>query len=146
MLSSEEYRAFEQAQRNKWEDPPEAQDIQNFEHWSVTRYYNNPRRYFITARHELGYAYKEYSTQGFWQGGTGWENKVYDEIQYAYRSTQGIRIVRTRVQDSVALFEVQFSDEVYGRQPLSMYAVINNRVLSADAKKLKDGARYNLKG
>ena len=141
MLTPEEYSAWEHNQSTRWQDPETAQDVKNFEHWCVTRYYNNPRRYFITARHELGYAYKEYVNHGTWQGGTAWENRVYDEIQYAYRNTPDIRIVRTRVQDQVALFEVQQK-----RAPLAMYAVVTHKVLSADAKKIKDGARYNLKG
>lgn len=126
---------------NTWEEP-NWQEKLNCETWRVTRYENNPSRYFITAKEELGTQLKQYKDIGYWQGGTEFENRVYEEIRYAYRKQEGIKTVRTRVFNNLVLYEIQ---SVY-KDPLSLYAVINSdKVLSADVKLIKGGARYLLK-
>lgn len=142
MLSKEEYRAFEQQQHAKWEFdcPQEAPSMRNHERWQITRYNNNLRRYFVTAREELGTQFKVYADRGRWQGGREFENRVFEELQYYYRNHQGIRVTRTTVNENCRLFEVT----EYG-SPLQMVMIIDgNQVYTSDAYPLKDGYRYRM--
>jgi hypothetical protein len=140
MLSQEEYRAFEAAQSQKLEHAHHAPSMCNHERWQITRYNNNLKRYFVTAREEFGTQFKVYADRGFWQGGRACENRMFEELQYYYRTYQGIRVTRTAVNENCKLFEItQYGD------PLSCVMILDGeRKYMSQAYPLKDGYRYRM--
>tara|TARA_R110000796_G_C14517122_1_gene430512 strand:- start:47 stop:481 length:435 start_codon:yes stop_codon:yes gene_type:complete len=141
MLSPEEYRAFEREQSNRaFQNERVADRFDNYERWQVTRYNNNLRRYFVTARQELGTQFKHYVDLGNWQGGRELENKMFEELQYHYRNKSALRVTRSMVNDNCKLFEVT----EYGK-PLLMVMILNGETIySSKPYPLKDGYRYRL--
>lgn len=135
------YEDFETGQANKWQEPPTNPSLGNYERWTVTRYYNNSKRYFITAREEFGTQFKLYSDIGYWRGGSELENRAWEELRYEYRNLNAGKVSRTRVTANMSVFEVtEYS------KPLLLLAVIDHhKILCSDAKNIKEGARYNLK-
>lgn len=141
MLTPEEYRAFEQAQKQKFENADTAPSMNNYEHWQVTRYNNNLHRYFVTAKKEFGTQFKQYADIGFWQGGVEHENRMFEELQYFYRNTQSVSVRRTMVNANCKLFEIRQEGS-----PLQLIMIIDGKtVYTSDPHKIKDGYRYRLK-
>ena len=143
MLSPEEYRQFELKQSRKaLKDEAGATPLfENYERWQVTRYDNNLRRYFVTAREEHGTQFKHYVDLSNWQGGREFENSMFEELQCHYRNTDGVRVRRSMVNDNCKLFEVT----AYGK-PLRMVMILNGETIcSSKPYPLKDGYRYRLK-
>ena len=140
MLSSEEYRAFEQAQRNKHSTQSQCPSMLNHERWQVTRYNNNLGRFFITAREELGTQFKAYADRGRWQGGREQENRMFETLQYEYRNHEGVRVSRTSVNDNCRLFEVT---QNYKPQ-LCVMMLDGTRTYYSTPHRLKDGYRYRM--
>lgn len=143
MLSPEEYRQFELKQSRKaLKDEAGATPLfENYERWQVTRYDNNLRRYFVTAREEHGTQFKHYVDLSNWQGGREFENSMFEELQCYYRNRDGVRVRRSMVNDNCKLFEVS----VYGK-PLRMVMILNGETIySSKPYPLKDGYRYRLK-
>lgn len=141
MLSPEEYRQFELEQSRKaFEHTTTATEFNNYERWQVTRYNNNLRRYFVTAREELGTQFKQYVDLGNWQGGRELENRMFEELQYHYRNRTAVRVTRSMANDNCKLFEVT----EYGK-PLRMVMILNgDTIYSSKPHTLKDGYRYRL--
>jgi hypothetical protein len=141
MLTPEEYRQFELEQSRKAFDNTQTVEVfHNYERWSVTRYNNNLRRYFVTARQELGTQFKHYVDLGNWQGGRELENRLFEELQYHYRNRSALRVTRSMVNDNCKLFEVT----EYGK-PLRMVMILNgDTIYSSKPHTLKDGYRYRL--
>lgn len=141
MLSPEEYRQFELEQSRKAFDNTQPTEVfHNYERWQVTRYNNNLRRYFVTARQELGTQFKHYVDLGNWQGGRELENRMFEELQYHYRNRLALRVTRSMVNDNCKLFEVT----EYGK-PLRMVMILNgDTIYSSKPHTLKDGYRYRL--
>lgn len=122
---------------NDWESKPD--DYNNFENWQVSRYWNTRNRYMLTARHEFGYQLKEYCDKGRWEGGSEFENRVYEKIQdfYIMNRSLGIKITRNNLLPRVKLFEVnKDNDPIYG------VLVIGEKILQSKKHKIKDGYRY----
>lgn len=142
MLSPEEYRAFEEAQRFKWEhtQPQATESMSNYERWQVTRYDNNLGRYFVTARHELGTQFKTYVDRGRWQGGREFENRMFEELQYHYRNHEGIRVTRTSVTENCKLFEVT----QYGKPLRGIMIVDGDKILDSVPHTIKEAYRYRM--
>jgi hypothetical protein len=140
MLSEEEYRAFEQQQSNKFMPVDSAPSMRNHERWQITRYDNNLRRYFITARHEFGSQFKQYVDRGFWQGGRTQENRLFEELQYYFRNTQGIRIWRTAVNENCKLFEITQD----GKPIQCIMYIDGERKYMSKPNPIKDGYRYRM--
>ena len=141
MLSPEEYRAFEREQSNRaFQNERVADRFDNYERWQVTRYNNNLRRYFVTARHELGTQFKHYVDLSNYHSGREFENRTFEELQYHYRNKSALRVTRSMVNDNCKLFEVT----EYGK-PLLMLMILNGeRIYASKPHKLKDGYRYRL--
>jgi hypothetical protein len=139
MLSQEEYRAFEHSQRDKFQTVASA-PYANYERWQVTRYDNNPGQYFVTARSELGFNFKQYVQRGKHQGGREIENRLFEELQYHYRKHTGVRITRSTLGANCQLYEVS-----QDYKPLRMIALVNGeQFLESKPRALKDGYRYRL--
>lgn len=141
MLTPEEYRQFELEQSNRAFDNTQPQEVfHNYERWQVTRYNNNLRRYFVTARQELGTQFKHYADLGNWQGGREFENRLFEGLQMHYRNRSALRVTRSMVNDNCKLFEVT----EYGK-PLRMVMILNgDTIYSSKPHTLKDGYRYRL--
>lgn len=142
MLSQEEYRQFELEQSNKaFRNLSTTEKFINYERWQVTRYDNNPSQYFVTARAELGFNFKQYVARGKHQGGRELENRMFEELQYLYRNLQGARITRSTLGANCQLYEV-----TQDYKPLRMIALVNGeQFLESKPTPLKDGYRYRLK-
>ena len=142
MLSPEEYRAFEEGQQFKWEQkaPTAAHDMSNYERWQITRYDNNLRRYFVTARHELGTQFKQYVDRGFWQGAREIENRMFEELQYKYRNWEGVRVTRTMINENAKFYEI-----TQRGMPLQAVMIVNGtRLLSSKPHQIKEAYRYRM--
>lgn len=146
MLTPEEYHAFEQEQSTRWqrEQSKETPSMQNHERWQVTRYDNNLKRYFITAREELGTQFKAYADRGYWQGAREFENRMFEELQYHYRNHQGIRVTRTTVNENCRLYEVTQQIERTVTPKLCVMILDGERIYSSKPHRLKDGYRYRM--
>jgi hypothetical protein len=140
MLSPEQYAQFEQQQSNRQQFATPTPSMLNHERWQITRYNNNPRRYFVTAREELGTQFKQYVDRSYWQGGSEQNNRMFEELQYFYRNTLGLKITRTTVNSNCQLFEV-----TQQHKPLQMIMQLDSQVVYAgDVSPLKDGYRYRM--
>lgn len=141
MLSQEEYRQFELEQsRRAFQNERVAEKFINYERWQVTRYDNNPGQYFVTARSELGFNFKQYVPRGRHQGGREIENRLFEELQYHYRNHNGARITRSTLGANCQLYEVS-----QDYKPLRMIALVNGeQFLESKPSLLKDGYRYRL--
>lgn len=140
MLSPEEYHAFETAQGAKWTESKVAPSMRNHERWQITRYDNNLKRYFVTAREELGTQFKEYVDRGFWQGAREFENRMFEELQYHYRNHQGIRVTRTAINDNCKLFEIT----QMGTPKLCVMILDGDVIYSSKPHAIKGGYRYRM--
>jgi len=142
MLSQEEYAAFERAQSNKaFSNETFPEEFINYERWQVTRYTTNPKQYFITARAELGTHFKHYANLGLWKGGREIENRMFEELQYNYRSLEGVKVIKSQVTWNCKLFEVS----QYGK-PILMVMILNgDRIYSSKPFTIKGAYRYRLK-
>ena len=139
MLSQEEYRAFERSQRDKHKDIVNT-PYENYERWQVTRYDNNPGQYFVTARSELGFNFKQYVPRGRHQGGREIENRLFDELQCEYRNHTHPQIVRSTLGANCQLYEI-----VIDYTPLLMYALVNGQqLLESKPHTIKGAYRYRL--
>lgn len=139
MLTPEEYRAFEQNQSDKFLTT-HSDVYTNYERWQVTRYNNNPKQYFVTARAELGANFKQYVQRGKHQGGREIENRMFEELQYHYRNHTGVRITRSCLGANLQLYEVS-----QDYKPLRMIAIVNGtQILESKPHTIKDAYRYRL--
>ena len=139
MLTPEEYRAFEQNQSDKFKEL-ESPRYDNYERWQVTRYNNNPGQYFVTARAELGFNFKQYVQRGKHQGAREIENKMFEELQCYYRNHTGVRVTRSCAGANCQLYEI-----TQDYKPLRMIAIVNGeQLLESKPHTIKDGYRYRL--
>ena len=124
-----------------WESTPT--DLDNFEKWTVRRYWETRNRYMLSARHELGYQLTEYCDKGRWDGGSEVENRAYEQLQdfYVSQGVTGIKITRNRLREGVALFEVTQEGT-----PRCSMLLVHARKHIADARHNKDHYAYHYGG
>lgn len=126
-------------------------DYENFEKWTVSRYWQTRNRYMLTARHELGFQLKEYCDKGVWHGAPENINRFYEDLQceMILGGKSGIKITKNLLLPDVYLFEVntQYTKDYKNYwHPDQACLMVKDKIFHAESKDIKDGYRYNFKG
>jgi len=141
MLTPEQYEEWERQQRRRYQPTRQGKDFTNYDSWKITRYDANPQRYHVNAHSESKEHYSRYADRGVWTGGREIENRLFEELQFAYHKVKGATISRTQIDWNCKFYEVT----VYGK-PESAFMIVDGSktYMATKTSQLKDGYRWHM--